>query len=74
MAFMSEKSGFIYVVHSKFDLEITKLKIQLWEELGPMKFIQQLIDEWDRKFIFDSYFVQSFVIYAQSERPILLSY
>lgn len=53
-------------------LPVSKSKVQLGEESGLRKSVEQICSIWNRVFVLDRYFVQCAVINANSQGSILL--
>ena len=74
MAFMSSESSLWNVYFFHANLVIAQAKVELSKELSPIQFIQQIIDNQDGKFIFDSQLIKGPKVWTHTSFPIFLEH
>jgi len=71
MAVVGAERRFGHVLWMYSHLMVVGAQIQLGEELGTMKFIEQLLDHRNRKLVLDCHLVECAVVHAETPRAIL---
>lgn len=62
---MSSKCGLVHIFICHSNLMIARSEIQFGEDMGAFKFVKQLINNWNWKFILDCYLIKRSVVYTQ---------